>query len=146
MPFTRLGLAPEVLRGVRAAGYTEPTPIQVQAIPQILAGRDVVGCAETGTGKTAAFVLPILHLLRRKAKAGARRMGTADNLRALVITPTRELAAQVETAVRDYSRFMDLECGVVYGGVTLNLLLPKITVEIEKAEVVQGAVRVGIGF
>ncbi len=121
MPFTRLGLAPEVLRGVRAAGYADPTPIQVQAIPQILAGHDVVGCAETGTGKTAAFVLPMLHLLRRKAKAGARRMGTADNLRALIITPTRELAAQVETAVRDYSRFMDdLQCGVVYGGVAIG--------------------------
>jgi ATP-dependent RNA helicase RhlE len=120
LSFTRLGLAPEVLRGVRAAGYADPTPIQVQAIPQILSGHDVVGCAETGTGKTAAFVLPMLHLLRRKAKAGARRMGTADNLRALIITPTRELAAQVETAVRDYSRFMDLECGVVYGGVAIG--------------------------
>jgi len=117
--FSRLGLSPEVLRGVRAAGYTEPTPIQVQAIPPILAGRDVVGCAETGTGKTAAFVLPILHRIRQKARA-ARRMGGADSTRALIITPTRELAAQVETAVRDYARFMDLKCGVVYGGVAIG--------------------------
>ncbi len=120
MSFSRLGLAPEVLRGVRAAGYTEPTPIQSQAIPVILAGRDVVGCAETGTGKTAAFVLPILHHLRRKAQAGDRRMGSADSTRALIVTPTRELAAQVETAVRDYARFMDLRCGVVYGGVAIG--------------------------
>jgi ATP-dependent RNA helicase RhlE len=120
LAFSRLGLSPEVLRGVRAAGYTEPTPIQVQAIPPILAGRDVVGCAETGTGKTAAFVLPILHHLRRKAQAGATRMGAADSTRALIITPTRELAAQVETAVRDYSRFMDLRCAVVYGGVAIG--------------------------
>lgn len=120
MPFSRLGLAPEVLRGVRAAGYGAPTPIQAQAIPPILAGRDVVGCAQTGTGKTAAFVLPILHHLRKRASAGARRMGAADSVRALIVTPTRELAAQVETAVRDYSRFMSLECTVVYGGVAIG--------------------------
>ena len=120
MPFSHLGLAPEILRGVRAAGYGEPTPIQAQAIPPILAGRDVVGCAQTGTGKTAAFVLPILHHLRRKPAAGGRRMGSGDSVRALIITPTRELAAQVETAVRDYSRFMDLRCTVVYGGVAIG--------------------------
>jgi len=120
LSFTRLGLGPEILKGVRAAGYTEPTPIQRQAIPVILEGRDVVGCAETGTGKTAAFVLPILHRLRQKARAGVRRMGGADSPRALVITPTRELAAQVETAIRDYSRFMEMECAVVHGGVAIG--------------------------
>jgi len=120
LPFTRLGLAPEILRGVRAAGYLEPTPIQTKAIPIILAGHDVVGCAETGTGKTAAFVLPILHRLRQKARAGARRMGAADSPRALIVTPTRELAAQVETAVRDYSRFMEMVCAVVHGGVAIG--------------------------
>jgi ATP-dependent RNA helicase RhlE len=120
LPFSRLGLAAEVLRGVRAAGYTEPTPIQAQAIPPILAGRDLIGCAQTGTGKTAAFVLPILDRLRSTAGEGVGRAGAADAVRALILTPTRELAAQVETAVRDYSRFMHLRCAVVYGGVAIG--------------------------
>ena len=109
MPFQALGLPPPVLKGVRAAGYAEPTPIQRKAIPVVLSRRDLIGAAQTGTGKTAAFVLPILaHLL-----TGPRR------LRALVLTPTRELAAQVETNARDYARFTDLRVGVVYGGVPL---------------------------
>ena len=109
MPFQALGLPPPVVKGVRAAGYVEPTPIQRKAIPVVLSRRDLIGAAQTGTGKTAAFVLPILaHLL-----TGPRR------LRALVLTPTRELAAQVETNARDYARFTDLRVGVVYGGVPL---------------------------
>src|SRR2546426_12478505 len=84
--FTQLGLAPEIERAVRDEGYETPTPIQEGAIPGILAGRDLIGCAQTGTGKTAAFTLPILHRLR----AGAR-----GRLRALILTPTRELALQV---------------------------------------------------
>jgi ATP-dependent RNA helicase RhlE len=109
MPFASLGLAPPVVKGVRAAGYVEPTPIQRKAIPIILQGQDLIGAAQTGTGKTAAFVLPIL----------TRLLGGPRRLRALVLTPTRELAAQVETNARDYARFTDLSVGVVYGGVPL---------------------------
>jgi len=90
---------------VRAAGYTDPTPIQLRAIPLILAGRDVIGSAQTGTGKTAAFALPLIT-----------RLGTHGKLRALVLEPTRELAAQVETALRDYARFTNLRTAVVFGG------------------------------
>ncbi len=109
MPFASLGLSPLVVKGVRAAGYVDPTPIQRKAIPIILEGKDLIGAAQTGTGKTAAFVLPILTRLLD----GPRR------LRALVLTPTRELAAQVETNARDYARFTDLSVGVVYGGVPI---------------------------
>ena len=86
-----------ILRAVREEGYTEPTPIQQQAIPHVLQGRDLLGCAQTGTGKTAAFALPII-----------RRLGGHGKLRCLILEPTRELAAQVETAFRDYARFTDL--------------------------------------
>ena len=109
MPFAALGLPPPIVKGVRAAGYAEPTPIQRKAIPLVLSGRDVIGAAQTGTGKTAAFILPIL----------ARLLDGPPRLRALVLTPTRELAAQVETNARDYARFTPLRVGVVYGGVPL---------------------------
>jgi ATP-dependent RNA helicase RhlE len=105
MPFSKLGLSPKVVEGVLAAGYTDPTPIQLRAIPLVLSGRDLIGSAQTGTGKTAAFALPILS---RLAQRGA--------LRALVLEPTRELAAQVETAIRDYGRFTNLRTAVVFGG------------------------------
>ena len=105
MPFSNLGLSPKVLEGVRAAGYTDPTPIQLRAIPLVMSGRDLIGSAQTGTGKTAAFALPILS---RLAQHGA--------LRALVLEPTRELAAQVETAIHDYARFTNLRTAVLYGG------------------------------
>jgi len=105
MPFSTLGLSPKVLEGVRAAGYTDPTPIQLRAIPLVMSGRDLIGSAQTGTGKTAAFALPILS---RLAQHGA--------LRALVLEPTRELAAQVETAIHDYARFTNLRTVVVFGG------------------------------
>src|SRR3990172_6192480 len=105
MPFANLGLSPKVVEGVRAAGYTDPTPIQLRAIPLILEGRDCIGSAQTGTGKTAAFALPILS-----------RLGEHGALRALVLEPTRELAAQVETAVRDYGRFTRLRTVVIFGG------------------------------
>jgi ATP-dependent RNA helicase RhlE len=109
MPFASLGLPAPIVKGVRAAGYVEPTPIQAKAIPLILTGVDIIGAAQTGTGKTAAFVLPIL----------ARLLGGPKRLRALVLTPTRELAAQVETNARDYARFTGLRVGVVFGGVPL---------------------------
>jgi ATP-dependent RNA helicase RhlE len=108
MPFGKLGLSPLVLDGVKAMGYVDPTPIQLRAIPLVMAGRDVIGSAQTGTGKTAAYGLPILAKLDHH-QAGAPR--------ALVLEPTRELASQVETALRDYARFMDLRITVVYGGV-----------------------------
>ena len=94
-----------MLEGVVAAGYTDPTPIQLRAIPMILEGHDLIGSAQTGTGKTAAFALPMI------SKLGAR-----GKLRALVLEPTRELAAQVETAIRDYARFTDLRTLVLFGG------------------------------
>ena len=105
MPFSKLELSSKVLEGVKAAGYTDPTPIQLRAIPLIMAGRDVIGSAQTGTGKTAAFALPLLS-----------RLGQRGKLRALVLEPTRELAAQVETAMRDYGRFTDLRTAVIFGG------------------------------
>jgi ATP-dependent RNA helicase RhlE len=105
MPFDKLGLSPKVIDGVRAAGYTDPTPIQLRAIPKILEGRDLIGSAQTGTGKTAAFALPIISKLNQR---GA--------VRALVLEPTRELAAQVETAIHDYARFTNLRTVVLFGG------------------------------
>jgi ATP-dependent RNA helicase RhlE len=107
MAFSKLGLAPAIVDGVKAMGYVEPTPIQLRAIPLVLAGRDVIGSAQTGTGKTAAFALPIL------SKLGQHAPGP----RALILEPTRELAAQVETAIHDYARFTNLKTTVVYGGV-----------------------------
>jgi ATP-dependent RNA helicase RhlE len=105
MPFSNLGLSPQVLEGVRAAGYAEPTAIQLRAIPLLMAGRDLIGSAQTGTGKTAAFALPILS-----------KLGQNGATRALVLEPTRELAAQVETAIRDYGRFTNLRTVVLFGG------------------------------
>jgi ATP-dependent RNA helicase RhlE len=108
MPFSKLGLSPVVLSGVKAMGYVTPTPIQLRTIPLVLADRDVIGSAQTGTGKTAAFGLPILCKLDKHLPTGAR---------ALVMEPTRELASQVDTAIRDYARFTNLKVTVVYGGV-----------------------------
>jgi ATP-dependent RNA helicase RhlE len=110
MPFASLGLPPALLRGVRAAGYQTPTPVQIRAIPLVLQGVDVVAAAETGSGKTAAFVLPILTKLMDRPHA----------LRCLVLAPTRELAAQIETAARDLARFTRLRVGVVHGGVNIG--------------------------
>ena len=107
MPFSKLGLSKPVLDGVKAMGYTDPTPIQLRAIPLILEGRDVIGSAQTGTGKTAAFALPILSQLDEKV----------SGIQVLILEPTRELAAQVETAIRDYARFTKFKVAVVYGGV-----------------------------
>jgi ATP-dependent RNA helicase RhlE len=108
MPFQKLGLSPNVLHGVQAMGYTDPTPIQLRAIPVVLSKRDLIGSAQTGTGKTAAFALPVLTLL------GAHQ---AKGPRVLVLEPTRELAAQVETSFRDCGRFTDIRATVLHGGV-----------------------------
>lgn len=112
MPFRSLGLDARLYKAIQEAGYTEPTPIQAAAVPEVLAGRDVIGIAQTGTGKTAAFVLPILHKL---AAAGddARR-----GMRTLVVAPTRELVVQIEENVRAYAKHLPLRMATVYGGVS----------------------------
>ncbi len=111
MPFSKFGLSTALLDGVKAMGYVDPTPIQIRAIPLIMEGRDVIGSAQTGTGKTAAFALPILSRLGHHQ----------PQPRVLVLEPTRELAAQVETAFRDFARFTDLRVAVVFGGVGYGL-------------------------
>src|ERR1700752_3617370 len=113
MSFRELNLPPQILQAVHEAGYTEPTPIQVAAIPLILAGHDVIGIAQTGTGKTAAFVLPILMKL-----AGSMRNGQRRGTRALVVAPTRELVVQVEENVRAYAKHVPLRMATVFGGVS----------------------------
>ena len=108
MKFDDLGLMPELLRAVADTGYTQPTPIQTATIPIALSGRDVIGCAQTGTGKSAAFCLPALQMAHAVS-------GDKPSLHTLILTPTRELAAQVETAFRDYGRFTDLRVSLVHG-------------------------------
>jgi ATP-dependent RNA helicase RhlE len=116
MSFANLGLRAELLRALSDAGYTTPTPVQAQAIPVILEGRDVLAAAQTGTGKTAGFTLP---LLQRLIASPARPTGRRP-VRALILTPTRELAAQVEESVRTYGRHLPLTSTVVFGGVNIN--------------------------
>ena len=115
MSFTTLGLSAELLRAVTDKGYGEPTPIQLKAIPVILEGRDILAGAQTGTGKTAGFTLPLLQRLSVQAPSAERR-----SLRALILTPTRELAAQVEESVRTYGKHLPLKSTVVFGGVGFN--------------------------
>src|SRR5664279_1586254 len=115
--FAELGLRPEILRAVAEAGYTTPTPIQTQAIPLILQGLDVMGGAQTGTGKTAGFTLPLLQRLAPHANTSASP--ARHPVRALILTPTRELAAQVAESVRDYGKHLGLRPGVVFGGVDI---------------------------
>jgi len=113
MSFELLGLKPELLRAVAEKGYTTPSPIQSQAIPAVLSGRDLIAGAQTGTGKTAAFVLPILQRLTAEAHSGR-------SPRALVLTPTRELAAQVAESARNYGKYVNVRTAVVFGGVSIN--------------------------
>ena len=115
MPFLALGLDSKILKAVQEAGYTEPTPIQVAAIPQVLAGHDLIGIAQTGTGKTAAFTLPMLHKLST-VPADMQRRGT----KALVLAPTRELVLQIEENVRIYGKHLSLKVATVFGGVGEN--------------------------
>ena len=115
MSFPTLGLLPELVRAVEEKGYTTPTPIQAGTIPAILAGRDVLAGAQTGTGKTAAFVLPILQRLSQSTAGGPRAAP-----RALVLTPTRELAAQIADNAAGYGRYLALRTAVVFGGVGVN--------------------------
>ncbi|MDQ6859721.1 MAG: DEAD/DEAH box helicase, partial [Verrucomicrobiota bacterium] len=112
MPFNSLGLDARIYQAIQEAGYTEPTPIQAAAIPEVLSGRDVIGIAQTGTGKTAAFVLPILNKL---AAAGD---GNRRGMRALVVAPTRELVVQIEENVRAYAKHLPLRMATIFGGVS----------------------------
>jgi len=118
MNFEDLKLAPAIVKAVREQGYETPTAIQAQAIPVILDGHDLLGGAQTGTGKTAAFVLPILHKLSMARSAQNKFGGTG--IRALVLTPTRELAAQVEESVQTYGKFLQLSSTVIFGGVGMS--------------------------
>ncbi|MET3851251.1 DEAD/DEAH box helicase [Paenibacillus sp. OAE614] len=113
MNFKDLKLDPNILKALAKQNYTEPTPIQAQSIPAVLAGRDLLGCAQTGTGKTAAFSLPIIQLLSREP----RKPGAGRRVRALILTPTRELAIQIMDNVKAYSQYTDLRAVVIVGGV-----------------------------
>ncbi len=113
--FNQLGLAEPILRAIADAGYTTPTPIQVKAIPQVLSGGDLLAGAQTGTGKTAGFTLPLLHLLHNKPK-----QNKAGQPRCLMLTPTRELAAQIEESVKTYGKYLQIKSFVVFGGVNIN--------------------------
>jgi len=130
MPFRNLGLEANILKAVQEAGYTEPTPIQSAAIPPILGGHDLIGIAQTGTGKTAAFVWPILTKLNKinrheapqsepaSVPGPARHGEGARHIRALIVAPTRELVAQIEENTRSYGRHLPLRAATIYGGVS----------------------------
>jgi ATP-dependent RNA helicase RhlE len=114
MPFTKFGLSDPLVRGILATGYTAPTEIQSQVIPSALEGRDIIGCAQTGTGKTAAFVLPILDRLEHETSA--KKAVT----KVLILTPTRELAMQIEKSIQNYGRFVEVRTLAIYGGVNIK--------------------------
>ena len=116
--FSELGLRPEILRAVTESGYTTPTPIQAKAIPIVLEGRDIMGGAQTGTGKTAGFALPILHKLI--AHANTSPSPARHPVRALILAPTRELAIHVEEAVQTYGKYTGLRSTCVFGGVDIK--------------------------
>lgn len=116
MAFKKFGLIPELIKAIEDIGYTDPTPIQSQAIPLILEGSDLLAGSQTGTGKTAGFTLPLLHNLMKKAKGG----GPFTVTRALILTPTRELAMQVEENVSELAKYLPLKSTAVFGGVNIN--------------------------
>ena len=127
MTFSALGLSDEIVRAVTERGYTEPTPIQAQAIPVVLGGGDLLAGAQTGTGKTAGFTLPILQRLTASAKPTT---GKAP-IRALVLIPTRELAAQVEESVRDYGKYLKLSSMTMIGGVNINPQIARLKTRVD---------------
>ena len=127
--FDQLGLRPEILRAVTESGYTTPTPIQAQAIPEILAGRDIMGGAQTGTGKTAGFGLPILQKLAPHANASPSP--ARHPVRALIVAPTRELAIQVEEQIKEYGKYTNLRSTCVFGGVDIRQQLPIVRAGVE---------------
>ncbi|HRF56779.1 MAG TPA: DEAD/DEAH box helicase, partial [Campylobacterales bacterium] len=115
MQFIDLKLSPEILKAVKDEGYETPTPVQAQAIPVILEGRDVLAGAQTGTGKTAGFTLPLLELLSKNVNPKTKR-----SVKALILTPTRELAAQVGESVKIYGKYLPLKSAIIFGGVGIN--------------------------
>ncbi|MBW4642178.1 MAG: DEAD/DEAH box helicase [Goleter apudmare HA4340-LM2] len=119
MSFSDLGLSNEIIRAVTERGYTTPTPIQMQAIPAVLSGSDLLAGAQTGTGKTASFTLPLLHRLSSDESVKSTSHGYSP-IRALILTPTRELAAQVESSVLSYGKYLKLNTMVMFGGVSIN--------------------------
>jgi ATP-dependent RNA helicase RhlE len=119
MSFSNLGLSPEIIRAVTERGYDKPTPIQKQAIPVVLSGGDIMAGAQTGTGKTASFTLPLLHRLFTNKNVQNNANGSSP-IRALILTPTRELAAQVQESVRDYGKYLNLNSMVMFGGVSIG--------------------------
>ncbi|MDE2118668.1 MAG: DEAD/DEAH box helicase [Betaproteobacteria bacterium] len=122
MSFAALGLSEEIVRAVTERGYTEPTPIQAQAIPVVLSGHDLLAGAQTGTGKTAGFTLPILQRLSATAKPTTAKAP----IRALILAPTRELAAQIEESVREYGKYLKLHSMMMFGGVNINPQIQKL--------------------
>lgn len=115
MHFNELNIIEPILRAIEEEGYTTPTPIQEQAIPQLLKGNDVLGCAQTGTGKTAAFSIPILQILAAKEPAKGKR-----KIKSLILTPTRELAIQIGDSLKSYGRHLSIKSTVIFGGVNQN--------------------------
>ena len=122
MSFAALGLSEEIVRAVTERGYTQPTPIQAQAIPVVLSGRDLLAGAQTGTGKTAGFTLPILQRLSTTAKPATDKAW----VRVLILAPTRELAAQIEESVREYGKYLKLHSMMMFGGVNINPQIQKL--------------------
>ena len=120
MKFEQMNLIRPLLRAIREVGYTEPTPIQQKTIPQVLAGRDVLGCAQTGTGKTAAFALPMLQRIAGLPEVKNARPDEVRPIRALILTPTRELALQIYENFVQYGNHMPLRYAVIFGGVNQN--------------------------
>ncbi|SHN93488.1 ATP-dependent RNA helicase RhlE, partial [Bathymodiolus heckerae thiotrophic gill symbiont] len=120
MSFSQLGLSDSILEAVTKKGYDKPSPIQEKAIPLILEGKDVMAAAQTGTGKTAGFTLPILQLLSKGKPT------TSNQVRTLILTPTRELAAQVQDSVSTYGKHLPLKSTVVFGGVKINPQMKKL--------------------
>ena len=129
MSFSNLGLVPELLRAIADQGYTEATPVQAQAIPAILAGQDVMAAAQTGTGKTAGFTLPMLQRLNEFANTSVSP--ARHPVRALILTPTRELAAQVQDSVKTYGKYIALRSAVVYGGVHIDPQIAELRAGVE---------------
>jgi superfamily II DNA/RNA helicase len=112
MPFSHFGFREEILRAIQKAGYTRPTQVQAAAIPKVMAGNDLIAIAQTGTGKTAAFVLPMLHRLSEKRAEKPR------GVRALILAPTRELALQIMENIRTYGQFLRVRVAAIYGDIT----------------------------
>ncbi|MFT3991379.1 MAG: DEAD/DEAH box helicase [Luteolibacter sp.] len=121
MPFQKLGLTPELLRAIEKTGYLRPTPVQSAAIPKVLQGHDLIGIAQTGTGKTAAFVLPLLHRLSQSPQEHQKR-GT----RALILAPTRELAVQIMENIRTYGQYLPIRVAAIFGGVDEEAQMKKV--------------------